>query len=757
MTPARYITGYSDPMSVTPGRTVRFYVSAEGVDRYRADIVRLIHGDLNPAGPGFKEKPVRTSVSATYRARRQKTYPGSCVVIAPAPLLDALASFTLQAFIWPTTPTKGRQIVLGRWADRRRAGYALILDEAGAAALLVGDGRRVEVLGAGLALREREWAFVAATYNAKTGEARVVQETLGDHAALDTRAEARRELRVKPRMVNRAPLAMAAGFSHRDGERSVFRHHYNGKIDRPRLANRVLDATAMIALRAHRPGDRDRAGAVVGWWDLAEGMATTAITDLSINRLHGETVHLPTRAMTGHNWSGRTLRAHDAREEYGAIHFHDDDLYDSGWDVAFELDVPRRLKSGVYAARLRATGEAGGAGEVEDYIPFFVRPAPSKPTARIAYLAETATYMAYANFNVLHAPESEPWASRLLVIYPDNLLAYRHGEWGKSLYETHSDGSGISFSSRLRPITNMRPKHNSPFGLHGSSLREFCADTHLTGWLEAEGHGYDVITDEDLDAEGLELLRPYDVVLTGTHPEYTSTRMWDALKAYTDQGGRLMYMGGNGFYWRIAYHPECPGALEMRRAGGSRTWITEPGEEYQSIDGERAGLWRDAGRAPQRLVGSGMVAMGFDIASYFKRRPESHDPRVAFAFEGIGDDEPIGAFGLIGGGAAGLEFDRAEPRYGTPPHALIVARSENHTESYLLVVEEMGAMIPNIHAPENPLIHADMVFYETANGGAVFSFSSQCWCGSLSHNGYDNNVSRLTGNVLNRFLDPTPL
>jgi N,N-dimethylformamidase len=69
----------------------------------------------------------------------------------------------------------------------------------------------------------------------------------------------------------------------------------------------------------------------------------------------------------------------------------------------------------------------------------------------------------------------------------------------------------------------------------------------------------------------------------------------------------------------------------------------------------------------------------------------------------------------------------------------------------------MGAMIPNIHAPENPLIHADMVFYETAHGGAVFSFSSQCWCGSLSHQGYDNNVSRLTGNVLNRFLDPTPL
>jgi N,N-dimethylformamidase len=28
--------------------------------------------------------------------------------------------------------------------------------------------------------------------------------------------------------------------------------------------------------------------------------------------------------------------------------------------------------------------------------------------------------------------------------------------------------------------------------------------------------------------------------------------------------------------------------------------------------------------------------------------------------------------------------------------------------------------------------------------------------GSLSHNGYDNNVSRLTENVLRRFADPAP-
>jgi N,N-dimethylformamidase len=56
---------------------------------------------------------------------------------------------------------------------------------------------------------------------------------------------------------------------------------------------------------------------------------------------------------------------------------------------------------------------------------------------------------------------------------------------------------------------------------------------------------------------------------------------------------------------------------------------------------------------------------------------------------------------------------------------------------------------------EHPLVRADMVFYETPAGGAVFSTSSIAWSGSLSYNDYDNNVARITGNVLDRFLEET--
>ena len=50
-----------------------------------------------------------------------------------------------------------------------------------------------------------------------------------------------------------------------------------------------------------------------------------------------------------------------------------------------------------------------------------------------------------------------------------------------------------------------------------------------------------------------------------------------------------------------------------------------------------------------------------------------------------------------------------------------------------------------------------IAFHETPNGGGCFAFSSIAYCGSLPWNGGDNNISKLTGNVLNRFMQDGPL
>jgi N,N-dimethylformamidase len=743
------IVGYSDRLSVPPGERIHFMVSCEGADTYRADIVQLIHGDTNPAGPGFKERDVQTPVSKEYPARTQAIHSGSYVLVAHDDAFS-IPAVSLQAMIWPTTPAKGAQGLITKWSAADQGGYALVIDDGGCLALRLGDGAgQIEEVSTEKPLLAGCWYYVRGSRD-EDGTVEVEQEPLVGPAngrfslpspAAPTAAHVERRTSVHP-APNGAPVVMAGWYEGTDDGRIVVGGKYNGKIDRPRISRHPMSLDHM---------DRPRRDGTVAAWDFADGITlhgvhTSLVTDVGPRGLDGELVNRPTRAMTGYNWTSEEQNFVHAPEQYGAIHFHDDDLDNAGWKVDFELAVPDHLHSGIYAARLRA-------GDAEDYVPFYVRPKPGQE-AKIAFLAPTASYMAYANDHLTtNAALAELFIARTPVMQQQDLFLAEHREYGLSTYDTHSDGSGVCHSSRLRPILNMRPKYRhwlSP------SLWQFNADLHLVDWLTEMGYEFDVITDQDLNYEGVDLLTPYRVVLTGSHPEYYSGTMLDAVEAYQQQGGRFMYMGANGFYWIIAYHPTNPNVIEVRKGNGSNGWKAQPGEFNLSFTGEYGTLWRYRSRAPQKIAGTGFVAEGFDISSYYRRKPDSHDPRVAFIFEGVAD-EILGDFGLVGGGAAGLELDIYDELLGTPPHTLLLASSEKHTAVYLEVLEELFFNVPGADGPNNPRVRADIVYYTTPNGGAVFSVSSIAYCGSLSHNNYDNDVSRMTKNVLDRFSAEVPL
>jgi len=546
------ISGYSDPLSAAPGETIRFMVNCE-LSEYRADIVRLVCGDANPAGPGVKESAIDTPVNRTYPGRAQAIESGSHVVIDAHPLMESLESLTLQAMIWPTTPDRGRQVIMARWRDRDQAGIALVIEPDGTLAAWLGDGRgAAEVVSTGKRLLAREWYFAAVSFDAETRALSIYQEPLVRYPLATDAAEVHARARTSSIRAAGAPLMLAAW---RTGAGNALAGKYNGKIDRPRLASRALSRAEMETC-LHSPAALGNA--VIGAWDFALDMGGARVSDASPNLLHGRAVNLPARAMKGFNWTGEVMDWRQAPEQYGAIHFHDDDLYDAGWAVDFALTVPDSMPSGLYAARLRA-------GDEEDYIPFVVRAAPGREKP-IAFLLPSASYLAYANEHMAaNSPIIELVSGRLVPFDKYSLFLNEHREYGLSLYDTHSDGSGVCYSSRLRPILNMRPKHISSLGGAGSSLWQFNADTHITDWLEALGHEFDVLTDEDLHQRGAAALRPYRVVLSGTHPEYHSPEMWEGLKAYLDRGGRLMSIGANGWYWKIAYHPSLPGVIEVRR------------------------------------------------------------------------------------------------------------------------------------------------------------------------------------------------
>jgi N,N-dimethylformamidase len=734
------LMGYADHFSIQNGRTIQFKVSSELPGSYGAEIVRLRCAD--PTGVGLKRTTVETPVNGDYQARFQPVYAGSFVEVGASGAFN-ITSATLQAYVWPTTPQNGPQALFGTWNETDGKGYALILDQGGVLALLVGDGSSRQTLSTHMPLLARHWYLVAACFDAASGTAWVGQRPLVRYARDDTTAERSARLEVIPAAAGSCRLA---AWSVRVDQgphagRTIAGGFYNGKLEAPAIASRALRPQERQAILVEtRPANLN--DAMIAHWGFSRDIPSRRVVDLSPHGRHGETVNMPTRAMKGHNWDGSEYNWTHKPEHYGAIHFHDDDLYDCGWETDFAFTVPADLPSGLYGAYLTQDGH-------EDYIPFVVRPPQGTARAPLALLLPTASYWAYANRHVeIEWRERENVTGTFVAVDPTALFLHEHPEFGVSMYDEHSDGSGVCYASRLRPVLNMRP---------GERLWQLPADTHIIDWLDAKGFQYDVITEDDLDAEGEALLAPYRCVMTGTHPEYPSKRMLDAFETFKNRGGRFVYLGGNGFYWRTSYHPELPGVIEMRRAeDGIRSWLAEGGEYYHGFTGELGGMWRRMGRAPQSVAGTGMTAQGFDVSTSYERTPDSLHPRAAFIFEGIGEQERIGDFGIIGGGAAGWEIDRADHRLGTPPHALVVATATTFSSVYHWVKEELTHTHSANTGETCPMVRCDMVFYETPNGGAVFSTSSIAWAGALAHNSYDNNVSRLTENVLRRFLDPAP-
>ena len=113
----------------------------------------------------------------------------------------------------------------------------------------------------------------------------------------------------------------------------------------------------------------------------------------------------------------------------------------------------------------------------------------------------------------------------------------------------------------------------------------------------------------------------------------------------------------------------------------------------------------------------------------------------------------FGGYGFSGGGAAGFELDRLDHRLGSPLNAVVLASSEGHDRKNFVVVHEerLGFTTTIPGQTLEQLIRADMTYIEKPAGGAVFSVGSITYCGSLPHNKFENDVSRLTFNVLNRF------
>ncbi len=733
-------------MHVRYGQTISINVSSEGDIPFDATLVRVMNACVDSANNKFKEIPVPSSFDGRYPGRAKKVYPGSFAAIGLETAFSNSFAHTLQLYVCPTVLDSERRQTITLLRDQDGSEIEVWSEGANIIASVSGSDEPVN-LKLPTCLKEKKWHLLAISWDSSRNTAelrlwrmenRAHQPARFSYFGVETSCNV-------PDFGDDTELLLAAKTSGQDSNGQVIvKDCFDGKIDVLRIARTILGSEDVMAASAYTPND-EVSNQLFGVFNFSARSAGSFRNELAPHHA-GALTNLPRLGVTGARWDGTVHNYADVPEHYSAVHFHSDALYDCGWSSDFHFAIPEDLKSGIYAAKV-----VNSEG-VTDYAPFFVlAPKSDSIKAPIALMLPTMTYLAYANDRIDDNEQQfgfniEQWAAQL---EPD-LEGYEklcaHPEFGTSLYDFHKDGLGHHFSSWLRPILNMRPR---------GAIWCMPADTLIASWLEHCGLEFDIITDHAVHEEGVELLEGYSTIISGNHPEYVTHEILDALEIYTqDCGGRFMYMGANGYYWVTGVDANFPAAVEIRRGvAGSGAWFSPPGEHYLQSTGELGGLWRHTGRPPQQIFGVGTRGMGFQGSTGFSRTPDWDNERVRFLTEGV-EEEPLGEYGLLGGGAAGEEIDAVDSNLGTPEHALVIASSQNHPRGMMIAREDLTFVVPDEWVHDR--VHADITFFETQSGGAVLSFSSMTWCGSLSHNNYVNGVSRLSENAVRRFIDPTP-
>ena len=352
------------------------------------------------------------------------------------------------------------------------------------------------------------------------------------------------------------------------------------------------------------------------------------------------------------------------------------------WDPSFSLTVPADWLSGFYAAKCETVTHS------TYYVVFIVKPKPDEHKGLLV-LANTNTWNAY------------------------------NGWGGHSNYSFYKEKT-LSFARPNLHLLNCPQDH-----LRGNHMLR--GEIWLLDWLDASGYAYDLFTDVDFHG-GIENMQSYNAVILSTHPEYWSTAMQDNLQTYLDQGGKLLYLGGNGMYRIVDFlldpdHPERD----------YKAFTTSSLESPPFLEAPE--LFRKNGRSERRIFGVAYEDFG-KYSTYTVRTPHRF-----FLGTGLTDGDPIGLSGR-NGLASGWEVDYTRPDDPSKTDGDDGLPEDDPDRSPLNTI---------VLAQRTDNQRGNMVYREVdnGNGGFVFSVGSICFVGSLVE---DENLQVIVSNVLNECL-----
>jgi len=267
------LIGYVDRFSARPGERIAIKVSSQLDQPYQADLIRIIHADPNPAGPGIKLEQIVADFAGTCVSRFQPVHRGSCGVVTPAKPVTLPDPCTIVVRVQPWLLDGRPQTVLAM-----EHGLALSVAREGAR---LGLGSRwAQVEAPMLKGRWYELRVIAAA-----GQLRLRQTTLQRSwgVADSGSAELPGSLGAIRKLTFGATLTVQPGIYE-----NPYCAFFNGRVEDPAILQGVHEGTAPI-----EPGEVE----YLAWWDFSAEIPTDRIIDRGPHGLHGHLRNLPTRAV----------------------------------------------------------------------------------------------------------------------------------------------------------------------------------------------------------------------------------------------------------------------------------------------------------------------------------------------------------------------------------------------------------------------------------------------------------------------------
>jgi hypothetical protein len=367
-----------------------------------------------------------------------------------------------------------------------------------------------------------------------------------------------------------------------------------------------------------------------------------------------------------------------------------------GWQATHRFQIPLTYASGLYAAECR-----GSDGSI-CHITFTVRPAKSSGN-RVLVFANTNTWNAY-------------------------------NDWGGQSRYTRRDREIFRLSFD-RPNPHASPNYESQTDAH--LVR---AELWLLRWLLKLEYGFDVCTDSDV-SEGTIDLNQYGAVLLSTHPEYWTREMVSRLREYLDQGGNLLYLGGNGIFEAVCLSQDLKFLIFHDGKIGPN--VARSPYYFRNLNGQVC---------EREFLG---VAFLYDNYSSppgpYRVLEPSH-----WIFDGTDSnrDRLIGKGGYRGG-ACGREMDTSigvggRPGPNTPDvNAWLVPEDGTSGSDRGAPPINVVVLAEGTNASQISTHTGQMTCYETKAGGFVFSVGSYCFTGTLP---FDEVLQQMVVNALARAL-----